>query len=168
MAECAEETYVNAGKQEQWPKPANQSGISIGGKPVVNTCCFKSKLQVNEAPVNSFSKAHTGFKQGKETIHFGCVQHKNLFISAPPDSKGVSSKARNKIKTTNSSLLIHRTGESCFPNSAEAAAEGRQKVFWGRRSNIAEISNTNIRTASASHPLPAGKAAALPPRHRGR
>ena len=69
----------------------------------------------------------------------------------------------------NSPLLIHsRTGEICFPRSAEAAAEGRQRAVQGGRSGIAKISNTNIRTASASHPLPAGEAAALLPRHRGR
>lgn len=68
----------------------------------------------------------------------------------------------------NSSLLIHSTGESCFPSSVEAAAEGRQRVFSDGRSSVAKISNTNIRTASASHPLPADKAAALLPRHRGR
>lgn len=66
----------------------------------------------------------------------------------------------------NSPLFIpSRTGESCIPHSAEAAAEGRQRA---EGAVLAKISKTNIRTASASHPLPAGKADALLPRHRGR
>lgn len=164
----------NASKQKQWPKPASWSGISVRRKTVINTWCPKADPQASKVPGNSFSKAHSGFNQ-VPTSRIGnrlfCMLQawELVHLYSTVRQKRFRWSQKCKTETMSSLLLIHsRTGESCFPHSAEAAAKDTQRAVRGGRSGIAKISNTNIRTASATHALPAGKAAALLSRHSER
>lgn len=98
-------------------------------------------------------------------MHLGCFKHKNMFISSSHShSKGIFSEDRNKIKPKVNSPFIHSRSGHSISHSAEAAVEGRQRT----EGVIAKIIKTNIRTASASCSLPAGKANTLLPRQSGR
>lgn len=104
QAQRAEKTYImNAGKHEQWPKPSNQSGISVRGKLVVNTYCSKSGLQASgfqwtafQRPIQHLTKSHS--KDRKPFIWMLQTWNPVSSYSIISQQRHFHSEARNETK----------------------------------------------------------------------